>query len=131
MAELRMQLSPAEPGVLTLDIRKRRGGWPVTGIRLHIDETERPETLQARLSLWRRGRQRIAAMVGPLGGHALRRGVIDTATGGERHWDAIDGSIGGEVRWDAVDASGEMGAPSDKSADLPSSTDSRVPQVTH
>jgi cell division inhibitor SulA len=100
MAELRMQLAPAEPGTLTLDIRKRRGGWPVTGIRLQIDESERPEALQTRLSLWRRGRQRIAAMTAPLAaGHAHRRDVLD--------------------------------APADRSVGLPSSTDSRVPQVTH
>jgi cell division inhibitor SulA/protein ImuA len=60
MAELRLQLAPAEPGSLVVDIRKRRGGWPVAGIRLTIDKAERPESLIEKLSAWRRQRSRLA-----------------------------------------------------------------------
>lgn len=61
MAELRLQLAPAEPGSLTLDIRKRRGGWPVGGIRLTVDAAERPESVIEKLSSWRRHRRTLTA----------------------------------------------------------------------
>ncbi len=84
MAELRLQLAPAEPGSLTLDIRKRRGGWPVSGIRLTIDESVRPEAVTVQLSSWRRYRQQLATTLG--------LATIDADSHGndqERRWSAL------------------------------------------
>lgn len=53
MAELRLQMTPDEPGSVALDICKRRGGWPVSGIRLQISEERRPQEIREQLSLWR------------------------------------------------------------------------------
>ena len=57
MAELRLQMTPGEPGSVALDIRKRRGGWPVSGIRLQISEERRPQEIREQLSLWRNQRR--------------------------------------------------------------------------
>lgn len=56
MAELRLQMTPDEPGSVALDICKRRGGWPVSGIRLQISEQRRPQEIREQLSLWREKR---------------------------------------------------------------------------
>jgi hypothetical protein len=56
MAELRLQVAPAEPGVMTVDIRKRRGGWPVAGIRLQIGSEIGPAEIREQLSCWRQWR---------------------------------------------------------------------------
>ena len=62
MAELRLQVAPAAPetgesaariDAVTVDIRKRRGGWPVTGIRLQISDDPGPADIREQLSLWR------------------------------------------------------------------------------
>ena len=42
-----------EPGILEVSINKRRGGWPVTGLRVQVAESRRPEELPEQLSLWR------------------------------------------------------------------------------
>jgi hypothetical protein len=56
MAELRLQVAPAEPGAMTVDIRKRRGGWPVAGIRVQIGSEIGPAEIREQLSCWRRWR---------------------------------------------------------------------------
>jgi cell division inhibitor SulA len=53
MAELRLQMAASDPGSVVVDIRKRRGGWPVTGIRLQIDDETNPAEIREQLSLWR------------------------------------------------------------------------------
>lgn len=72
MAELRLAVTPAEPASLnatgvsaagrldavTVNIRKRRGGWPVSGIRLRIDDEPAPAQVHEQLELWRRRRGR-------------------------------------------------------------------------
>lgn len=81
MAELRMQLKSGEPGNLTLDIRKRRGGWPVSDIRLQIDESEQAQTVEKRLWLWRRQRQQFNPSAEQAGdGTQPRRSSTSTAT---------------------------------------------------
>lgn len=67
MAELRLEVSPALPDhpavaparqdSVRVDIHKRRGGWPVHGIRVRIDEQPNAVEICEQLSLWR-GRQR-------------------------------------------------------------------------
>ena len=58
MAELRLQMAaPAHeqaPGELTVSICKRRGGWPVSGIRLSVSQARRPAEIREQLSLWQR-----------------------------------------------------------------------------
>ncbi len=59
MAELRLGLQAhPQPGQLRLDIVKRRGGWPVSGMTLSIAETTQTQHRQLQditeqLSLWR------------------------------------------------------------------------------
>jgi hypothetical protein len=53
MAELRLGVTLPEPGVAAVEIHKRRGGWPVSGIRAQVSETRRPEEIREQLSLWR------------------------------------------------------------------------------
>jgi hypothetical protein len=62
MAELRLEVAPAEPDAqgpdmkldsITVNIRKRRGGWPVSGIRLRISDEPGPADIREQLSLWR------------------------------------------------------------------------------
>lgn len=66
MAELRLQVAPAEPGsresagrldTINVDIRKRRGGWPVSGIRLRISDEPGPADIGEQLGLWRSKRR--------------------------------------------------------------------------
>ena len=62
MAELRLALRATAPGEVTLDILKRRGGWPLHDIRLPVAEitatTHRdPADIQQQLSLWRAFKQ--------------------------------------------------------------------------
>ncbi|MEZ5561092.1 MAG: translesion DNA synthesis-associated protein ImuA [Pseudomonadales bacterium] len=57
LAELRLQLHPAEHGSARLAIRKRRGGWPVCDIRIEFDEDRpaavTPREIREQLLLWR------------------------------------------------------------------------------
>jgi len=65
MAELRLEMAlinseadsgakpGVEPGILEVSINKRRGGWPVTGLRVQVAASRRPEDLPEQLSLWR------------------------------------------------------------------------------
>ena len=53
MAELRLEMAPVEPGILEVSVKKRRGGWPVTGLRVQVAESPKPEELREQLSLWR------------------------------------------------------------------------------
>lgn len=57
MAELRLQVMPDEPGYITLNIHKRRGSWPVSGLQLQVEEQRRPQEIREQLSLWRQQRQ--------------------------------------------------------------------------
>jgi len=45
MAELRLVLTPADAGALRVDIRKRRGGWPISDIRLEFDSLQEKPSL--------------------------------------------------------------------------------------
>jgi len=45
MAELRLALTPADSGALRVDIRKRRGGWPINDIRLEFDNLQEKPSL--------------------------------------------------------------------------------------
>ena len=113
MADLRLQLAPAAPGRLTLDIRKRRGGWPVTGIRLQLDEAPSTETVRAQLALWRHGRQQpsaAAATADALTGASL--------TGASLTGESLSGGGAGRAARDAIHAAFD--------ADR-----NKVPQVTH
>ncbi|MBX3707397.1 MAG: translesion DNA synthesis-associated protein ImuA [Pseudomonadales bacterium] len=60
MAELRLALAPAGPGRLRIDIRKRRGSWPVSGIEVQVETPDSPEAVYVQLDHWRR--QRAAAV---------------------------------------------------------------------
>lgn len=63
MAELRLQVSPALPDhpavaparqdSVLVDIHKRRGGWPVHGLRVRIDDRPNAVEIREQLSLWR------------------------------------------------------------------------------
>ncbi|MGA1372429.1 MAG: translesion DNA synthesis-associated protein ImuA [Pseudomonadales bacterium] len=57
MAELRLELAPTASGALQIDIRKRRGGWPVSGLCLEFERIATQEPLEQLLAEWRRGRQ--------------------------------------------------------------------------
>ncbi len=54
MAELRLQVAPAEPGHVAVSIHKRRGGWPVSNIELCLGDAPGPAEIHEQLSLWRR-----------------------------------------------------------------------------
>lgn len=69
MAELRLRMAPAMPGALTVDIQKRRGGWPVTGIRLQVGQERNPAEIHEQIALWRDQRRRGALA----GDHPLER----------------------------------------------------------
>ena len=65
MAELRLTIRPvvdqmaasmAERSGAEVTICKRRGGWPVEGIRVRIDDHRSPEEIREQLSLWRHWR---------------------------------------------------------------------------
>lgn len=60
MAELRLQVTPDDIHLnrITVDVRKRRGGWPVSGISLEIDDEPGPEDVHEQLYLWRSVRRR-------------------------------------------------------------------------
>ncbi|MFW6094049.1 MAG: translesion DNA synthesis-associated protein ImuA [Pseudomonadota bacterium] len=53
MAELRLQVTPEEPGLVNVDIHKRRGGWPVSGIPVRLEDVPGPAEIREQLSLWR------------------------------------------------------------------------------
>ena len=60
MAELRLRLQPDDTGNALVDICKRRGGWPVSGLPLTFDATVPAASeawLAERLAEWRRVRQ--------------------------------------------------------------------------
>lgn len=60
LAELRLGVTAdtAAPDAITVDILKRRGGWPVSGIRLKLDHEPKPADIREQLSLWRRKQRR-------------------------------------------------------------------------
>ena len=63
MAELRLALHTTQPGEISVDILKRRGGWPLHGLTLPIAETtatahQQPEQIQQQLDLWRAFQQK-------------------------------------------------------------------------
>lgn len=58
MAELRVALTDLQDGELTLDIIKRRGGWPVHDLSLPLAEVtqttrQNPDAIREQLELWR------------------------------------------------------------------------------
>jgi hypothetical protein len=62
MAELRLEVAPAPPDGMgpaftLVNIRKRRGGWPVSGIRVQISDEPGPLEIHEQLSLWRSTRR--------------------------------------------------------------------------
>lgn len=59
MAELRLAVRPhsTDPDAVVVDLRKRRGGWPVNGIHLDIHHDPRPAAIHEQLSLWRQTRR--------------------------------------------------------------------------
>ncbi|MEQ9003463.1 MAG: translesion DNA synthesis-associated protein ImuA [Pseudomonadales bacterium] len=67
MAELRLRLTPAAADCVTVDIRKRRGGWPVDGIRVPFAERQGAVALQAQLDRWRQWLGQRQAMSRPVG----------------------------------------------------------------
>ena len=64
LAELRLRLAPAEPDTMTVDVCKRRGGWPMTGIQVSFarpSDAARPldaEAPQDQLARWRQWQRR-------------------------------------------------------------------------
>ena len=55
-AELRLLLRPSSGDRLRVDVVKRRGSWPLTGLELHLDETSaarRRAAVREQLSRWR------------------------------------------------------------------------------
>jgi cell division inhibitor SulA/protein ImuA len=73
MAELRLALGHLKPGQVSVDILKRRGGWPVNNVVLPVaqtTDTDYPETaeMQHHLEVWRaftqqgRGQARTASV---------------------------------------------------------------------
>lgn len=55
MAELRLEVTPdvTARDAIVVDIHKRRGGWPVNGIRVEIGHEPEPAEIREQLSLWR------------------------------------------------------------------------------
>ena len=62
-AELRLRLGPLSEDRLNVDIVKRRGGWPLSGIELPLDvgPTQRRRRLSEALERWRRKRFAVAS----------------------------------------------------------------------
>jgi cell division inhibitor SulA len=60
MAELRLHLQAGAPGerdeVVVVDVCKRHGGWPLTGLRIPLHAERRPAEIREQLSLWREWR---------------------------------------------------------------------------
>jgi protein ImuA len=83
LAELRLRLRPAEAGAVTVDVCKRRGGWPVSGIRLQLDDRPGADAVRAQLALWRRWQQRSAGRPGIAAGGGPPHG--DAAGDGTAH----------------------------------------------
>lgn len=71
MAQLRLAVKPAQPGHLNVDICKRRGGWPVSGLRLQVGAELVPQDIRERLAAWR---QTHAQTEGPARPSASKRG---------------------------------------------------------
>jgi len=65
MAELRLGVSAAGPGAVSVDVCKRRGGWPVSGIRVQISRARQIEAVREQLRLWRQLRQSRRAGTSP------------------------------------------------------------------
>lgn len=61
MAALRLRLHAAADahGMVTVDILKRRGGWPVEGLRACLGEETQPREVHEQLSLWREYRRHL------------------------------------------------------------------------
>ena len=56
MAELRLSVRRADNENLLVDLCKRRGGWPLTGLEVSLDEGRRPAEIREQLTLWRQWR---------------------------------------------------------------------------
>ncbi len=56
MAELRLGLAPTAPDELAISIVKRRGGWPLAGIKVPVAHEVKTQDVQERLASWRRSR---------------------------------------------------------------------------
>lgn len=66
MAELRLKMKPVPAtGEIAVEICKRRGGWPVTGLQIKVDELRRPAEIREQLSLWRHWHTRVCTQVEP------------------------------------------------------------------
>lgn len=74
LAELRLRLRPAEAGAVTVDVCKRRGGWPVSGIHLQLDDRPGADEVRAQLALWRRWQQRLTGLPDAAAGSRVRYG---------------------------------------------------------
>lgn len=61
LAELRLRLTTVGAGTLTVDICKRHGGWPVSGISVDIGTPPAPDDIHRQLALWRQWHQQSAA----------------------------------------------------------------------
>jgi cell division inhibitor SulA/protein ImuA len=120
MAELRLQLTAAEPGRLTLDIRKRRGGWPVAGIRLQLDEVLSNETVRAQLALWRYGRQQAPLTDQSMTDQSMTDQSMtgESMTGDSMTGESLAGGGAGRAARDAIHAAFDAAR-------------NKVPQVTH
>jgi cell division inhibitor SulA/protein ImuA len=56
MAELRIWVRRGNGEALNVNLCKRRGGWPVSGLSLSLEEGRRPAEIREQLSLWRQCR---------------------------------------------------------------------------
>lgn len=66
MAELRLKMKPVPAtGEIAVEICKRRGGWPVAGLQIKVDELRRPAEIREQLCLWRHWHTRAYTRVEP------------------------------------------------------------------
>lgn len=61
LAELRLRLTAVGPGTLTMDILKRRGGWPVSAVAVETAAPPTPADIRRQLAVWRQWQQQGAA----------------------------------------------------------------------
>lgn len=70
MAELRLKMTPVpasgQVAEIEVAICKRRGGWPVSGLRIKLNETCGATEIREQLSLWRHWRTRVCTRVEPV-----------------------------------------------------------------
>ena len=58
MAELRLKLAPAGSIELAISIVKRRGGWPLTNLKVPMAHELQTQDMQEQLACWRQARRR-------------------------------------------------------------------------